>query len=201
MATFPRTIQAFQDLLMQGQVGDAAFLRTQFIAISANPQVVSQLKNLPNHLPEINLDQLSQLPKGTLGHEYAQHMQANNIQPLQISPDLQQEAKQDPFALRFTLSHDILHVLLGFDTSYAGEAGVLSFTMAQGYSFALSAYQPVLTFLYPLIFSAEGEQMRANIHRGETLGRQANCLLAYPFEKDWARPITDIRTELRLILT
>ncbi|MEM8806674.1 MAG: Coq4 family protein [Cyanobacteria bacterium P01_G01_bin.38] len=198
MATLPRTIQAFQDLLTHGQVGDAAFLRTQFIALSANPKVVAQLTDLAGDLPEINLDQLSQLPRGTLGHEYAQHMQDNQIQPLKISPDLQQEAQQSPFALRFTLSHDILHVLLGFDTSYAGEAGVLSFTMAQRYSFALSAYQPVLTVLYPLIFSAEGEQMRANIHRGETLGRQATCLLAYPFEKDWARPITDIRAELGL---
>ncbi|MEO0456614.1 MAG: Coq4 family protein [Cyanobacteria bacterium P01_A01_bin.114] len=198
MATFIRTLQAFQDRLAHGQVGDAAFLRTQVIGMSANPNVVAQLKKWAGHIPDINLDQLSQLPSHTLGHQYAHHMKANNIQPLQISPDLQPEAQQSPFALRFTLSHDVFHVLLGFDTSYAGEAGVLAFTMAQNYSFALSAYQPVLTLLYPLIFSTEADQMRANIRKGETLGQRASCLLAYPFEQNWSRPIAAIRTELGL---
>ncbi|NJN23330.1 MAG: hypothetical protein HC810_01565 [Acaryochloridaceae cyanobacterium RL_2_7] len=101
-----------------------------------------RLQELAGYFPAVDLEALRQLPEGTLGHAYAQHMQENGIYPLVISPDLQAEAHQDPFALRYTATHDIFHVLLGFDTSYAGEMGVFAFTVAQNYSQFLNAYMP-----------------------------------------------------------
>ena len=53
---------------------------------------------------------------------------------MEISQDLREEADSHLFALRYTVTHDIFHVLLGFDTSYAGEMGVFAFTIAQNYS-------------------------------------------------------------------
>ena len=32
------------------------------------------------------------------------------------------------------------------------------------------------------------------------MGEKAQCLLAYPFETNWSRPIEEIRTELGLVL-
>ncbi|NJN11199.1 MAG: hypothetical protein HC836_19510 [Richelia sp. RM2_1_2] len=40
----------------------------------------------------------------------------------------------------------------------------------------------------------------ANNRRGKALGKQAKCLLVYRFEKNWARQISDIRSELGLVL-
>ncbi|NJR67442.1 MAG: hypothetical protein HC771_01355 [Synechococcales cyanobacterium CRU_2_2] len=117
-----------------------------------------------------------------------------------ISDDLQAEAARHPFALRYTLTHDLFHVLLGFDTSYGGEAGVAAFTIAQGYSGILSAMRPVMTWLYPLIFPAQAQQIRANMGLGAAIGQQAACVLAYPFEQNWARPIAEVRAELGLVL-
>lgn len=200
MATLKRFAKAIKDYYASGQTGDIAFLKFEIVGMNANPAVVAQLQDLAGDTPSINLEDLHQLPEGTLGYEYAQHMLKNGIQPLEISDDLQAEAALNPFALRYTITHDIFHVLLGFDTSYAGEMGVAAFTIAQDYSGFLNAFQPVMTHLYPLIFRAQAQQVRANIRRGKALGKQAACLLAYQFEQDWARPIANIRAELGLVL-
>ncbi|MGB3263882.1 MAG: Coq4 family protein [Microcoleus sp.] len=200
MANIKRFIKAIKDYYTSGQTGDIAFLKFEVFGMSANPAIVAQMQDLAGYYPSIDIEQLRQLPEGTLGYEYAQHMLKNGIQPLEISDDLQAEADRSPFALRYTVTHDIFHVLLGFDTSYAGEMGVAAFTIAQDYSKLLNAFGPVMTTLYPLIFRAQSQQMRANIRRGKALGKQAECLLSYRFEEDWARPIADIRAELGLIL-
>ncbi|NJR55395.1 MAG: hypothetical protein HC768_12995 [Acaryochloris sp. CRU_2_0] len=94
----------------------------------------------------------------------------------------------------------MFHILLEFDTSYAGEMGVLAFTVAQNYSKFLNAYMPFAKSVYPWIFSAQKEAILANLSKGDVLGKQAECLLLYRFEDNWARPISDIRAELELVL-
>ncbi|MEH2039955.1 Coq4 family protein [Nostoc sp.] len=83
------------------------------------------------------MNQLSQYPQGTFGREYATYMQANQLKPLNISPELEDVAKRNLFALRYLVTHDIFHVLLDFDTTYAGEIGVLAFAATQNYSKSL----------------------------------------------------------------
>ena len=200
MATFKRFIKAIKDYYQQGEAGDIAYLKIELLRIEGSPELLAKLADLENYYPTVDLEALAQLPKGTLGYEYAQHMKQNNIHPLIISPDLIEAARKNPFALRFTATHDIFHILLGFDTSYAGEIGVLGFTIGQGYSKFLNAYEGVVKHIYPLILRSQAKQLRANLKRGKAIGEQAQCLLAYPFELHWSRPIEDIRTELGLVL-
>ncbi|PZD74755.1 hypothetical protein C1752_00579 [Acaryochloris thomasi RCC1774] len=200
MVSIKRFIKSIRDYYAEGQVGDIAFLKIKLLGLSATPELLAQLQDLAGYAPEIDLDALSQLPKGTLGYEYAQHMHKNGILPLVISPDLQIEAQQAPFALRYTTTHDMFHVLLGFDTSYAGEVGVFAFMAAQNYSSFINAALPIMSKIYPLIFWGQRQSMIANIQAGKALGEQAKCLLAYRIEDHWARPIADIRSELGLVL-
>lgn len=200
MATIKRFFTAIKDYFTKGEVGDIAFLKFEIFGLGANSKVLAQLEDFAGYYPSINLEELSQLPIGTLGYEYAQHMHKCGIQPLEISQDLREEAHNHLFALRYTVTHDIFHVLLGFDTSYAGEIGVLAFTIAQNYSKTINAFEPLITSVYPLIFINQTKHMRANVRRGKALGKQAKCLLVYRFEENWARPISDIRSELGLIL-
>ena len=200
MATFKRFIKAIEDYYQKGEVGDIAYLKIELLRIGGNADLLAQLQNVAGYYPTVDLEKLAQLPKGTLGYEYAQHMKQNNIHPLVISPDLIEAAKANPFALRFTATHDIFHILLGFDTTYAGEVGVLGFMIGQGYSKFLNAYEPLVRHLYPLIFRSQAKQISANLERGKAIGEQAKCLLAYRFEDNWSRPIEDIRAELGLVL-
>lgn len=200
MAKIKRYIKAIKDYFTKGEVGDIAFLKFEIFGLGANPEVLAQLQDFAGYYPSINLEKLSQLPQGTLGYEYAQHMHKCGIQPLEISQDLREEADSHLFALRYTVTHDIFHVLLGFDTTYAGEMGVFAFTIAQNYSKTMNALEPLITSVYPLIFINQAKQMRANIRKGKALGKKARCLLTYRFEDNWARAIADIRSELGLIL-
>ncbi|WP_319421026.1 Coq4 family protein [Pleurocapsa sp. FMAR1] len=200
MATFRRFIKAIKDYYQQGEAGDIAYLKIELLRIGGSPELLAKLEDLEDYYPTVNLEELAQLPEGTLGYEYAQHMKKNGIHPLKISDDLIEAAKANPFALRFTATHDIFHILLGFDTSYAGEIGVLGFTIGQDYSKFLNAYEPIIKHLYPLILRSQARQIRANLAKGKAIGEQAQCLLAYPFELNWSRPIEDIRAELGLVL-
>lgn len=200
MATIKRYIKAMKDYFTKGEVGDIAFLKFEVFGLGANPEVLALLKDFEGYYPTIDLEQLSQLPEGTLGYEYTQHMQKNGIQPLEISQDLREEADEHLFALRYTVTHDIFHILLGSDTSYAGEMGVFAFTIAQNYSKMMNSFEPLITSVYPLIFINQSKQMRANIRKGKALGKKAKCLLVSRFEDNWARPIADIRSDLGLVL-
>ena len=200
MATFRRFIKALIDYYQHGKAGDIAYLKIELLRIKGSSDLLTKLQDVTDYYPTVDLDELSQLPEGTLGYEYARHMKQHNIHPLEISPDLIEAAKTNPFALRFTATHDIFHVLLGFDTTYAGEVGVLGFTVGQNYSKFVNAYTPIVKHIYPLIFRSQAKQIRANLRKGKAIGEQAQCLLAYRFENNWSRPIDDIRAELGLVL-
>ncbi len=200
MATFKRFIKAIKDYYQKGEAGNIAYLKIELLRIGGNADLLAQLQNVAGYYPTVDLEELSRLPEGTLGYEYAQHMKKYNIHPLEISPDLIEAAKANPFALRFTATHDVFHIFLGFDTTYAGEVGVLGFTIAQGYSKFFQAYEPIVKHFYPFILRSQAQQIRANLKRGKALGEQAKCLLVYRFEDNWSRPIEDIWAELGLVL-
>ncbi len=98
-----------------------------------NPSIADKMEKVRGYYPTIDLSELIQLPPGTFGHEYASYMQRNQLQPINVSPKLTEIPQNNVFALRYAVTHDIFHVLLGFDTSYAG-IGVLAFAVAQKYS-------------------------------------------------------------------
>ncbi len=200
MATIKRYIKAFKNYFIEGKAGDIGLLESELYGIGLNPKVEAKLKNFVGYYPEINLEQLSQLPEGTLGYEYAHHMKRCRIQPLEISEDLQEEADSNPFALRYIVTHDIFHILLGFDTSYPGEMGVFAFTVGQNYTKMLNIVYPIILLLFLIIKPTQINKILADNRRGKVLGKQAKCLLAYRFEENWARQISDIRSELGLVL-
>jgi ubiquinone biosynthesis protein Coq4 len=102
------------------------------------------------------------------------------------------------FALRYALTHDIFHLLLGFDTSYAGEIGVLAFAAAQNYSKSLKIGLWMAKFLYPIIAFRQREAIFANMHKGLQLGKKAKFLLGYRFEEHWQEPLQEVRKHLGL---
>ena len=199
MPSIKRYSKALKDYFTKGEAGDAAFGEIKFYGIGADPDIIAQLQDFVGYYPSIDLEKLSQLPEGTLGYEYAQHMKENNIQPLEISPDLKEEADRDPFALRYTVTHDIFHILLGFDTSYAGEMGVFGFTVGQNYSKMLKIAEPLILLLFFIIKPTKIKEIWQSDRIGKALGKQAECLLVYHFEKNWSRPIDDVRTQLGLL--
>ncbi|QIR37933.1 hypothetical protein HCG51_15265 [Tolypothrix sp. PCC 7910] len=125
-------------------------------------------------------------------------MNANHLQPLNVSPQLDEVAKRNIFALSYVVTHDIFHVFLGFDTTYAGEIGVLAFAAAQNYSKSLKISLWLARLIYPILAPQQFSEIFVNLQKGYELGKKADFLLGYRFEDHWEEPINEVRKRLDL---
>ena len=182
------------------EFGDFALLKADAMGARANQVIADKMEEVKGYYPSIDLLELIQLPPGTFGYEYASYMQHNQLQPIIVSPKLAAIAQNNAFALRYAVTHDMFHVLLGFDTSYAGEIGVLAFAVAQKYSKSQAIALWLARVLYPILAPRQFKAIQANVRRGKLLGQQANFLLNYRFEDRWEESLTKLRKELGLDL-
>ena len=90
--------------------------------------------------PEIftDYDRLRDLPDGTLGREYVRQLDERGIHPVELDAltqpcyeDLEFSPEHAYVRDRVRHAHDLWHTLTGYGIDIRGEAGVLSFTLAQ----------------------------------------------------------------------
>lgn len=184
--------------LKSENLGDFAILKADALRTKVNPAIESQLQHVVGYHPAIDLEKLSQYPDGSFGREYARHMKVNHLKPFNVSPELDEVAKRNVFALRYVVTHDIFHVLLGFDTSYAGEIGVLAFAAEQNYSFSLKISLRIARLLYPVLAPFQIKAIFTNLRKGQELGKTAKFLLGVRFEEYWEEQRSEVRAELGL---
>ncbi|MEH2306450.1 hypothetical protein [Nostoc sp.] len=79
-------------------------------------------------------------------------MVKNQLKPLNISPELEDIAK--------------LIYLLDFDTTYAGEIGVLSFAATQNYGKSLQIGLWLARLLYPILAPQQTKAIFVNLAKG-----------------------------------
>jgi ubiquinone biosynthesis protein COQ4 len=192
-------LQALAAYKKSNNLGDFAILKSDLLGAKLEPKLASKLQQVVGYHPYIDLKELSKYPEGTFGREYANYMQTNNLNPFNISSELEEIAKRNVFALRYVATHDIFHLLLGFDTSYAGEIGVYAFAAAQNYSKSLKVSLWLAKLLYPLLAPQQRQKIFDNVKKGIELGKKAEFLLGFRFEEHWTEPIDDLRIRLGLV--
>jgi ubiquinone biosynthesis protein Coq4 len=142
-----------------------------------------------------DVDQLIQLPEGSLGRSYAELIRQLNYDPEFFRPRPTTTEAQW-LTQRVATTHDIHHVVSGFGTMPAGESGVLAITAAQS---GFPAYVLLTTAgqLASFRFQIERfEGLSQAVAHGMAIGRQAQCLVAARWEEGWDRPISAWREEL-----
>ena len=179
--------------------GDALLRKIDAIGEPISPELEERLAAREGNLFTIDMKSLRQLPDGTLGREYARYMDENKLQPVVVSEEVEEIARRNAFATRYLLTHDLLHLLTGFpDNSYAGEIGLLAFSVEQGYGEEQERALKIAEILYPMLAPNEKEAIEESQKRGSKMGREADFVLAYPFEKKWDRPLREVCEELGL---
>ena len=140
----------------------------------------------------IDLSTLLALPPDSFGHQWANLMQANHLNP-HFFQNLQEHDDRAYLINRLHDTHDMWHVILDFDTSEAGEAGMNAFTYAQSGS-------PTTCMLMAakLVRAVGGSdenriKMMNNICRGYQLGMTAQPFLAIAWEENWSTKLSDLR--------
>ncbi|MBE9248384.1 hypothetical protein IQ226_04065 [Dolichospermum sp. LEGE 00240] len=144
----------------------------------------------------INLDELSKLPEGTLGHIYAKEMKARGFDPhfykkVPVVDDISY------MKMLWRTTHDIYHVVTGFETNVVGELGLQAFVLAQTptpISIMLVSFGMVSISLYqPTKF----KPLMTEISRGYYLGSHTPVkFISKKWDQFWNVPISELRTQL-----
>ncbi len=139
----------------------------------------------------LDLDVLASLPAGTLGHAYAAFLRDRGLTPDVF--DGQPPGVTDPriayIMQRMRQSHDLWHVVTGYDTDPGSEVALQAFTFAQTGargSFFLAAFG-----------TARGMRVKPTQPRdtlaGYRAGKRARRLVSFAWEDHWATPLDEVR--------
>lgn len=211
MARFQEALRSLRSLSLLGSLarsgGDLnsiADLVDNFRGSEPMAQCLERFRALPGAeallreappVPRLDLAQLSQLPHGSLGHSVARVLQTLGYNP-SFARDRPIDSEETWLIQRIGATHDIHHVISGFDTTQLGENGVLAITAQQiGFppfvvltiasQFASFRLQPER---YPLVSEA--------IARGGAIALGCAPLVTQRWEEGWERPLSAWRQSL-----
>lgn len=180
-------------------LGDLAVMK---FAMYAGPAVEAnaRLRTLgePAYL-DVDVEAMRRLPEGTVGRAFARHLDGNGLAPLTVTPACRARFEADnPLALRYTTTHDLLHTLTGFPTTPAGEMGLFAFMLGQGFAMGGRAALRYARTMYTLLLPLHARGIWRNARLGEAMGRRARNLLEQPLQELLTRPLAEVRRELGL---
>jgi len=174
----------------------------------ADPAVLDKLAEHYRRQPEgaealrdqprlhIDLTELSKLPEGTLGREFADHMIANGLDPAAL-PTLSARSEGEFVRAHLYESHDVWHVVTGFATDVAGELGLQAFYLAQAGEGKLPTAILAAGLVNTLLFAHDEHEARMNeIARGWQLGKLARPLFGVRWDRLWNVPLAEVRRTL-----
>jgi ubiquinone biosynthesis protein Coq4 len=186
------TVRAFH---AGAPLGDVAVLKLDAFS-GASKEISRKLEPLRGYAPDQNLAKLRELRAGTLGREYARFLDFNGLEPLAISPDMKERFRDNPYVLRYATTHDLHHVLTGFDTGLAGEAGVVAFTVGQGSAPIGPAMLWVARIVYSILSPSQAREIWHNVRIGLRVGRHAELVIAQRIESCFEEPLVQLRAKL-----
>lgn len=150
-------------------------------------------------LGPIDQDALGELPEGTLGREYHEFMAARGLRHEDLKlVENGDERDMDWIRNHLRETHDLWHVVTGFDTDLPGELGLQAFYCAQ-----VKGPLPVLILsiglLNTFLMAMDDLDARmAAISHGYQLGKNTGPLFGLDFRANFERPLADLRRELNL---
>jgi ubiquinone biosynthesis protein COQ4 len=210
-----RAVRSFQALIKDKEDTSLVFKIFESLPSSSFMDRVSDLSLSPQgemlratepRLPNILDDHaaLRRTPKGSLAHAYCDFMEAEGLTAAGLVAESERLGRPkypdlvEWFINRSRDTHDLFHVLTGYGRDALGEQCVLLFTHGQspsqghlliGYAGAANIRKMVKGSAAP-VFGAVREAHRT--------GKGAPQLMAQPIRELLARPLDDVRAELRI---
>lgn len=145
-----------------------------------------------------DVDDLLKLPAHTLGGAYARHMKPRGLRP-DFYEAVAPRHRMHYLRLRVRQTHDIWHVLCGFDTDVIGEVGLQGFYFAQ-FTNGQSALILAAMILRSMLRGRFGElELLVDAFcEGYRNGRHARSLLAVEWEQLWSESVESLRRRYRI---
>lgn len=142
----------------------------------------------------IDLDALAALPTNTLGHAYATFMRANGLTPdvFDAPPEQVRDEQMTYVVQRLRQTHDLWHVVTGFQTTPTSEIALQAFTF--GHLGAPSS--AVLALAGTLRAARVMPTLFLEVARAFRAGRRADRLATFAWEDHWETPLDEVRALL-----
>lgn len=185
-------------------LADQTTLRKMVEFLSLNPQGKQAFLDRPS-LEKVDLQQLHQLPKHTLGHVYADHMLRNKLTPLSAE-DMKTSSFNSFDSAMFLSSHvieshDIWHIVIGCDIDEPGEVQVEAFASAQLHHdrmyLAMLAKNLLRTAMYEIELH---EQIMDALTKGWTMGKRAKLLFGVKWNSLWETSLEEVRASFNILV-
>ena len=197
MADPERTEQVF--IILKALSGNSVFRSFQrFCGTPMGRRILSEERELVDTLKD--RDGLRAMPAGSFGRAYLEFVESQNLSAdgLVDASDTGDRFDDEDFkryASRTRDMHDLWHVLTGYGRDTLGEDCLLAFTYAQTRNPGIA----VICLIAALKISRElGESVLGANWRAYQAGRRAAWLPAQDWEALLARPIDEVRAQLRI---
>ncbi len=156
-----------------------------------DPQIARALTQRPR-LGGVDLERLGALPLGSLGRTYVEFLQARHLRHEDLVL-VDGDTDFHYFCNHLRETHDLWHVVTGFETDVAGELGLQAFYVAQLRA-PLGLVLLAVGMLNTAIDALEDRDRRMSaITRGWLLGKRARPLFGVRWQEQWATPVEALR--------
>jgi ubiquinone biosynthesis protein COQ4 len=147
--------------------------------------------------PAHDLNKLLTYPENSLGYIYAAAMKKSGFDP-NLHTDMTAESDAKYVELRLSQTHDIWHVITGFDTSAIGEIGLQAFHLPQ-FPYPLATMLIANSLISSTLLNPEElPQLLDAIAQGWQMGETGKALFAQKWEEAWDKPLAQWQAELNI---
>ncbi len=145
--------------------------------------------------PAHDLNQLLTLPQDSLGYLYAAAMKKTGFDP-NLHQGMVAESDAHYVEMRLSQTHDLWHIVTGFNTSPIGEIGLQAFHLTQ-FPYPLATMLTANSLISMTLLEPEHlPQLIEAISQGLQMGKTAKSLFAQKWEEGWEKPLTQWQAEL-----
>jgi ubiquinone biosynthesis protein COQ4 len=166
-------------------------------ALKRDPRTAEALRSRRVFGP-IVLEELEVLPEGSLGRAFADHCRSRNLDPnlIHVPPD-----DEIGWVLNHMYqTHDIWHVISGWDNDLPGEVGLGAFYAAQFRSPAFFGFMLALILLNVVMRKSDLGAVMAAMSDGYRGGKSAEPLFGVDWDAHWNVPLAEIRSRFGIDL-
>lgn len=147
--------------------------------------------------PAHDLDTLLTLPHDSLGYIYAAHIKKKGFDP-NLHAGITAKSDAEYVELRLSQTHDLWHVVTGFDTDEISELGLQAFYLPQ-FPYPLAALLVANSLISTTLKDPEVlPQLLDAIAQGFQMGKTVKPLFAQKWEEGWEKPLTQWQAELNI---
>ena len=201
-----RIVRAFIKLIQDPKKTDMVFKISDSGRARNNPSLEDTIRHInscegfqeifnANYNPTLPaLEELAGYPEGTLGREFARHMQANGL-AIDFYPTERRDGVVAYIVNRSRKMHDLWHVITGFGISVEDEVGLQAFTLMQLRS-PLSGILVASGLLHSALLNpAVFHRMLSRITTGFEMGKACKALIGVRLEDKLHVPVQQLRKE------